>query len=184
MKKHPDTTLVGVYPVKDTLLFGGTPMIYVYPQFVAIYRTVCDTEEKFDRVYLFDEHVNSSNVEFDEELLEKGISKSGYYEDNAPLVASQYYGHEATAYTVVDMHLFSRIIIGHLRDGLEFKNRDQLLDWLPELAEDIYEELKLHGLKLKREVRAYIEWIYNFEEIEMVNNMTKEDVLKRLNRRA
>ncbi len=61
-------------------------MIYVFPQFVALYRTVCNTEEKFDRVYLFDEHVNSSIVEFDEELLEHGDSERGYFdEDDAPL---------------------------------------------------------------------------------------------------
>ena len=68
MKKYPDTTLVGVFPVKGTLLFDGSPMVYVFPQYMAVYRTECDTEEKFDRVYLFDEHVNSSTVEFDEEL--------------------------------------------------------------------------------------------------------------------
>lgn len=184
MKKYPNTTLVGVFPVKDTLLFGGSPIIYVFPQFVAIYRTECETEEKFDRVYLFDEHVNSSNVEFDEELYEHGDSERGYYEDNAPLVASQYYGHEATAYTVIDMQTFARIILGHVIDNLQFKNKDQLLDWLPELVDDIYEELKLHGLKIKSEVKAYISWIEDFDELEDSENLTKEGVVERLSSRA
>lgn len=184
MKKYPDTTLVGVFPVKDTLLFGGSPMIYVFPQFVALYRTVCNTEEKFDRVYLFDEHVNSSIVEFDEELLEHGDSERGYYEDDAPLVASQYFGHQAKAYTVIDAILFSNIIAGHVQDNLEFKSRSQLIEWLPELADEILEDLELHGLKIKRDVRAYVEKLHKFEEQEGVNSMSKQGVLDCLKQRA
>lgn len=184
MKKYPDTTLVGVFPVKDTLLFGGSPMIYVFPQFVAIYRTVSNTEEKFDRVYLFDEHVNSSIVEFDEELLEHGDSERGYYEDDAPLVASQYFGHQARAYTVIDATLFSNIIAGHVQDNLEFKSRSQLIEWLPELADEILEDLELNGLKIKRDVRAYVDKIHKFEEQEEVNSMSKQDVLDYQKQRA
>ncbi|ROT18069.1 hypothetical protein EEL51_10735 [Muribaculaceae bacterium Isolate-110 (HZI)] len=184
MKKYPDTTLVGVFPVKGTLLFDGSPMVYVFPQYMAVYRTECDTEEKFDRVYLFDEHVNSSTVEFDEELFEHGDSERGYYEDNAPLVASQYYGHEPMAYTVIDMQTFAQIILGHVIYEAKFKNKDELLDWLPELVDDVYEELRLHGLKIKGEVKAYIKWIEEFDELEDAENLTKEDVVERLSRRA
>ena len=55
--------------------------------------------------------------------------------------------------------------------------------WI-ELVDDVYEELRLHGLKIKGEVKAYIKWIEEFDELEDAENLTKEDVVERLSRRA
>lgn len=184
MKKYPDTTLVGVFPVR--VLYSSMVLLW-YMYFLSIWQYIEPNviqRKKFDRVYLFDEHVNSSTVEFDEELFEHGDSERGYYEDNAPLVASQYYGHEPMAYTVIDMQTFAQIILGHVIYEAKFKNKDELLDWLPELVDDVYEELRLHGLKIKGEVKAYIKWIEEFDELEDAENLTKEDVVERLSRRA